>query len=292
MALTPKGSGILVDAPTCVGPRPYGLLSAVDPMEDVDLHWQASGIEWESFLCSPGVTGFVDNCPPADSFNKPKQRENQFCQADPFVVVGSYDCSTVGRPAGEAFNIARQRLESWEQRTVEQVFWTGISANGPVNPSLSLGNDTCDIVPFDIVPGGSVDAVTAMAVLEDALSDIVPCGGVIHVPYAYAAYLIDHDMIKLRDGAYYTPTGMLVVLGQGYDGTGPGGVLPEAGTTWLYATGPVVLARGSVMMVPENLAEAVDRMVNDVTVRAERFYAVGYLCAAVAVRANLSCACC
>ena len=292
MALFPGNRGILIKLPRCTVPSPYGILSAIDTVTPGDGHWQASGIEWEDFLCSPGVTGFIDECPPATGFTKPAERNAQFCQADPFVAVGSYECPPVGRPAGEAFEIARQRLLAWEQRTVEEVLWTGQSANGPVNPSFAFGNEACGIEPVDIVPGGSVDAVTAIAVLENALGDVLPCGGVIHVPYAYAAYLIDHRLLIERDGAWYTPTGYLVVLGQGYPGSGPGNVAAAPGTTWLFGTGPLILAKSNMIMVPEEVKEGVNRQINDITVRAERFYAVGFSCALFAVRANLSCACC
>lgn len=290
------GSGVVVKAPRCTGPSPYGLFSAFEPLRNVDPHWMAGGIEWEDYLCGPGTEAFIDNCPPGQElpvgFQKPEERNFDFCHADPFIVVGSYDCSTGGRPIGEAFEIARQRLLSWEQRQVEQVLWTGISANGDVNPSFANGNTTCGITPVDLAPAGSVDSVSAIAQLENALGDALPCEGVIHVPYGYAAYLIDHDLLVRVGNEYFTPTGYRVVLGQGYDGTGPGGNVPDPGTTWLFGTGPVIIARGDVIMVPNNISESVNRMVNDVTVRAERFYAVGFTCALFAIRANLSCACC
>lgn len=292
MALFPGNRGILIRTPRCTTPPKYGLFSAADPLNISDAHWQASGIEWEDFLCGPGVTGFIDECPPATGFTKPAERNNQFCQADPFVVVGSYDCSTVGRPVNEAFEIARQRLLSWEQRTAEEVLWTGNSANGPVSPSFAFGNESCDILPEDLAPAGSVDAVSAIAQLENALGDRLACEGVIHVPYGFAAYLIDHRLLVSVGDEYFTPTGYRVVLGQGYTGTGPGGAIPDPGTTWLFGTGPMVIARSNVMMVPDNINEGVDRLINNVTVRAERFYAVGFTCALVAIRTNLSCACC
>lgn len=292
MALFPGNRGILIKPPRCTSPTKYGLLSAYEPVFVSDGHWQASGIEWEDFLCTPGVTGFIDECPPATGFTKPAERNNLFCQAEPFVVVGSYDCSTVGRPIDEAFEIARQRLLSWEGRAVEEILWTGIGANGPISPSFAFGNDSCDIAPVDLAPGGSVDAVSAIAQLENALGDTLACEGVLHVPYGFAAYLIDHRLLERVGDEYFTPTGYRVVLGQGYPGSGPANVPADPGTTWLFGTGPLILARSNVMMVPDGIAEGVNRSVNNVTVRAERFYAVGFSCALFAIRANLSCACC
>lgn len=292
MALTPKGSGPLVKAPRCVTPPKFGLLSSVDAITNVDAHFGASGIEWEDFLCTPGITGFIENCPPASGFTKPKERNNMFCHADPFTVVGSYDCSTGGRPADEAFEIARLRLLAWEGRTVEEILWTGVSANGQINPSFANGNDTCEIEPVNLTPTGSVDAVSAIAQLENALGDTLACEGVIHVPYGFAAYLIDHRLLERIGDEYFTPTGYRVILGQGYPGSGPGNVAAAPGTTWLVGTGPLVLVRSNVMMVPNEVREGVNRMINDITVRAERYYSVGFTCSLYFVNVNLSCACC
>lgn len=81
------------------------------------------------------------------------------------------------------------------------------------------------------------------------------------------------------------------MIGSGYPGTGPAGAAPAAGSTWVFATGPVAVWRSDVYMVPNDLSEAVDRSINDVTVYAERYYAVGYSCAVLAVNVDLTCAC-
>lgn len=289
--LTPSGSGPVIKTPRCSTPPKYGLLSVTDLVTNVDPHFMASGFEWEDFLCTPGVVTFIDECPPATGFTKPAQRDTQFCHAEPFIAVGSYDCSTGGRPVNESFEIARQRLLAWEERQIEETLWTGIAANGAVNPSFANGNTTCGIVP-EPLSTGPVDAVSAIALLENALGDRVPCEGVIHVPYGFAAYLIDHHLLERVGDEYFTPTGYRVVLGHGYTGSGPGNVPAAAGTTWLYGTGSLIIARSNVIMTPEEVKEGINRVINNITVRAERFYAIGFACALVAVNVNLSCACC
>lgn len=292
MAIIPGSGGVVVKSPRCIDPPKYGLLSVINPTSVQDLHWMASGIEFEDFLCSPGVTGFIDVCPPASGFTKPAERNAQFCSADPFVVVGSYQCPPVGRPSGEAFEIARQRLLSWEGHQAEQILWTGISANGSVNPSFAFGNPDCDILPEDVSPTGAVDLATAFSLLEGRLGDLVACGGVIHVPYEVVPYLVaQHLLLDNGTGEYFSPSGFRVVAGQGYPGSGPANVPAAAGEIWLFATGPLVIARSNVIMVPNEVSEAVDRQINNVTVRAERFYAIGFSCSLLAVRAELACAC-
>lgn len=290
MALFPGGS-ILVKSPRCTEPHKYGLLSVVTPFTPTDVHWQAGGIQWEDYLCGDGTETFIDNCPPASGFTKPSERNLNFCVADPFVAVGSFDCSPVGRPAGEAFEIARRRLLAWEGRQVENSVWTGITANGTINPSFAFGNDQCEIVPVDVNPGGAVDPVAAFSLLESALGDEVACGGIIHVPVNLVSFLKAHHLLEVQGDELYSPSGYRVVAGNGYPGTGPANAAAAAGEAWIFATGPMLIARSVMMMVPESVAEGVNRQLNNITVRAERFYSVGFSCSLLAVRASLTCLC-
>ena len=294
MALFPNG-------PLVRGPRPeesrrFGLLDVVTPQGVEDQHWMVGGINWEDFLCENNVQSFLDVCPPTTGFTKPKSRETNFCHADPFQVIESFDCSVGGRArqytAGEAFEIARQRLLTWEEYSVEQTFWTGIAANGVVNPSLAFGNEECDIAPFDLTPlAGAVNPVAAIATLEDVMADILPNGGLIHVPYGLAAYLENFRLMEREGNRMYTPTGNGYVLGAGYPGTGPANVVADPGETWIFATGPVGVWRSDLYQTPTDLSESIDRSINDVTVYAERYYAVGFSCAVLAINVTLSCSC-
>lgn len=289
MALTPRG--FLVKSPRCTELPPYGLLETITPFTPTDVHWEATGIEWEDDLCGDGTQTFIDNCPPATGFTLPAQRGLNFCAADPFIATGSFNCSPVGRPASEAFEIARRRLLAWEGRQVENTLWTGITSNGSVAPSFAFGNPGCGISPVDVNAAGAVSPVSAISLLEAALGDAVSCGGIIHVPQGLVGFLKAQRQIEVIDGKLYSPSGYPVVAGQGYPGTGPANVAAVAGTAWIFATGPMLVARSNVIMVPDSVPEAVNRIINNITVRAERVYSVGYTCSLFAVRANLSCAC-
>jgi hypothetical protein len=294
--MAPLPRGVVVQGPRPAAPLRYGLLDVVRPVTPSDPHWQVSGVEWEDFLCT-GLDTFTDICPPASGFTKTAVEDMFFCHADPFTVLGSYGCPPGGqvRRINEAFEIARQRLLNWESHDVEEVLWTGLVANGTVNPSLQAGNNTCGIETVDLTPGGGpTDPVGAIATLEDALTDVVPNGGVIHVPYGLAAYLAHFDLLQQCDCSedrYYTPAGNSYILGSGYPGTGPGNVPAAEGTTWIYATGPVGVWRSNVYMVPDNISQAVDREINDLSVFAERVYAVGFSCAVFAINVSLTCTC-
>lgn len=293
MAIAPRG--FLVKSPRCTEPPKHGLLSVINPITPGDPHWMASGIEWEDDLCGDDTISFIDVCLPTTGtgtgFEKPADRGLNFCHADPFLVLGSFDCSTVGRPADQAFEIARKRLLAWEERQAERTLWTGVTENGTVTPSFAFGNPDCDILPVDINPAGAVNPVDAIALIEAALGDVVACGGVIHIPAQVAAYLADHKLLREEDGELYSPTGYRYVIGHGYPGTGPANAAAAAGESWIFATGPLVSARSNVIMVPDLVPEAVDRNINNITVRAERFYSIGFSCVLLAIRVELTCAC-
>lgn len=290
MALIP-GNGVFVKSPRCTDPSKYGLLSVVTPFTPGDVHWESAGINWEDDLCGDGTTTFLDICPPSTGFTKPAERNLDFCSAAPFIAIGSFNCSPVGRPADEAFEIARRRLLAWEGRQVENTLWTGITANGNVNPSFAFGNTDCGIAPVDVNPAGAVVPPTAISLLEAALGDQIACGGIIHVPTSVAAFLKTHKLLDYDGDELYSPAGHRIVVGEGYPGTGPANVAAAAGTAWIFATGPMLVARSNVIMVPETVAEGVNRLVNNITIRAERVYAVGYSCSLLAVRVSLTCAC-
>lgn len=290
MAIIP-GNGVLVKSPRCTDPARYGLLSVVTPFTPGDVHWEGAGINWEDDLCGDGTQTFLDVCSPATGFTKPSERNLDFCSSDPFIAVGSFDCTPVGRPAGEAFEIARRRLLAWEGRQIERTLWTGVTSNGNVNPSFAFGNTDCGIVPVDVNPAGAVTPASAISLLESALSNQVACGGMIHIPYNLMAYLKTNKLVDVQGDELYSPSGYRYVVGSGYPGTGPANVAAAANTAWIFATGPMLLARSNVIMVPESVSEGVNRNINNITVRAERVYTIGFSCSLLAVRATLTCEC-
>lgn len=279
--------GLLLPGPVAV-PSRYGLLSVIRATNPGDPHWQA-GVEWEDTLCAPASStlpdcGFESPGIPA----KTPESGPDFRKADPFTVIGSYDCSTGGRTAQSAFDIARARLLAWEEHEVEAIFWTGDTDAGAVVPSLSEGDTAAGITPTDITPvGGALDAPYAIGALEAAMATCVPGLGVIHIPAQAVASLKWHSLIERDSDIYRTPMGHAAVLGSGYPGTGPAGDVPAAGEAWIFGTGPMVAWQGEVFLTPELVAAAVDRTLNDITVYAERTYAVGFSCCLFATRVVL-----
>jgi hypothetical protein len=77
-----------------------------------------------------------------------------------------------------------------------------------------------------------------------------------------------------------TILGNIVVADSGYDGTGPGNEAPSAGYAWIYATDLVTVRTDDPVLIPDTLAEALDRgqngQPNRITFRAERFAAATF----------------
>jgi hypothetical protein len=207
------------------------------------------------------------------------------------VLYGSYNCPPVGRSANDAFRIATQRLRIHEGRELERVFWTGVTDSGEdINPSLAFGNSECGSAAV-IVGEGELSPTAGLAVLESALVDCAPGGGVIHANYGLAAYFAAAHLIYRDGDTWFTVTGQRIAFGAGYPGSGPDNVAAAAGTSWLFATGPVGIWRSDIFLTPERLDQAVDRDINDVTVFAERTYAVGWSCCLFATLVTLCSSC-
>lgn len=281
--------GLLVPGPQLQVAK-YGLLSVMQgPTTPIDVHWQA-GLEFEDLYCE-NVSSTLPNCPEAVVEKEPAGGpDSRF--VEPFTLYGSYFCGTGGRPAGDAFSIARGRLFANEHRGVEEVFWTGLTDAGAVIPSLAFGDVAAGIVPVDVSPAGALDPVSAIAALESALAECLPGPGVIHANYGLGAYLAAQSLLTVNgDGTYSTPTGQLLALGAGYPGSGPNNIPIAPGETWVFATGPIIGWRSEIFMTPNEVGEAVDRSLNNITVFAERTWAIGFSCCIFAVRATLSCDC-
>lgn len=285
MPFTP--CGLVVPGPK-ITPARYGLLTVTEPQTPEDGHWEG-GVTWEDDLCS-SIHSTVIDCPIPVTGSDPKiaDRDFQSCCADPFTIYASYDCPPIGNTVRDAFDIAQKRLAIREGQELERVFWTGVSEEGtPVNPSLAFGNTECGSTPVNLTGPTPVGVVASMAVLESALGACVPGSGVIHANYGLASFLAANALITQRDDAWFTVTGQRLAIGAGYPGTGPENQAAASGTTWVFATGPIVIYRSDVFLTPERFAEAMDSKLNSVQVYAERVYAVGWSCCLFAIQVEL-----
>lgn len=290
MSFTP--CGLYVPGPK-ITPNRFGLLSVVPPETPEDGHWEG-GITWDSNFCTD-IHSTVGFCPIPEEGSNPKiaTRASLNCCADPFILYGSFNCPPVGRTAEDAFGIAQERLHIRENKEAEKVFWTGLTDGGiDVNPCLAFGNTTCEDTLIDLTPhAGPVGVVASFGVLESALGECSPGTGVIHANYGLASLLAANRLLYHDydgdDNVLVTITGQKIVLGSGYPGTGPANIPATPGTTWVFATGPMVVWRSEVFLTPERYAEAMDYKLNSVKVYAERVYAFGWSCCYFAIKVSL-----
>jgi hypothetical protein len=276
--------GIRVPAPRC-GRWPGGVLSAAELDERGDNQW-FKGLEFDMELCVSGGPRVVSmQCPPPVEQLKLTQRGYDTEWSEPFVVYAGYECSAGGELLSEAWAHAGAILDDGWVWALERALWTGLDQDGNSFRMSLAGGD-----PVDLTPGaGAVDVASAVSLLEGHAKDF-PCSPVIHAPVDASAFLAEKAQLRHEGGRTTTALGTPVALGSGYPLTGPGGSAPGAGEAWMFASGGVRITTGPKFFTPErgDAGAAVDRLVNDVTVYAEKGFAVQLGCGLAAVRVRLA----
>lgn len=188
----------------------------------------------------------------------------------PVLLESSYECDAKGFKAIDYAGRARRQLEAGTSKAMEFELWTGTLKS--TNPALETGATVLE-------SGSSFIPADAMLLLGQAMSNCGAGGrGMIHAPTIFVDKLLDSGMtLKEVGNKLMTVTrGDTIVAGSGYPGTGPAGVAPGTGQTWVFATGPVTYRMGPPLIYPEMFSEAWDRLKNRVEYRAEREVAMNF----------------
>lgn len=270
----------LVRRPGTLTPS-YGLFKVVTAMgamnDNLPVHARQGGLEYETHVCGlPDC--YETNC--IDTLGtKTLDDETTLVEGDPFVVLTTLACGSVGLTPERARHFLLEKATAGEQARVEQVFSSG---NCGANPSLA--NST----PLATALAASANPVAALALLEETLYSTYGLAGVLHLPYAASSWaLANHLIEKDAAGIWRTAAGTYVSIGN-YDGTSPAGVAPAAGTQWFYITGQVSIwrtAESDVFYSP--YAESLNRSTNQWNGFREREYVVTYECGAYATETTL-----
>ncbi len=292
--------GVEVAGAACARSR-FGLLSVAE-IEDVeDGHWE-QGFHHEELSCEDIETRAI-NCPPP---TEPKDVEDaglHYPVGDAFTLIAPFKCSTAGIRLGDAWDHAEERLLRAQDRSLERVFWTGRDAlgnrvRGTLGAALAVPDDDDDETDevSDITPAtGAVSITDGLALLEQWAGEHMACQPIIHSARGIATYLAERNLI-VPDGTVMHTRGAdsRVAIGGGYRTSGPDNVAAAPGEAWLWITGSVKIRRAPTFFTPErtNEAAALDQLVNDVTVFAERTYGALRQCGAAAIRVNLRSCCC
>lgn len=276
------GARPIVDPPVFTS-LPFGLWDAVQKPQ-APSHWQ-NGITWVE-RCPEGDTTY-DECisvtgtgAPPEPPTKTDNVAQVFRGATPITIYARFDCSPVG--IGEAEQAAQEALSRVENTRLEESFWTGV-VGGQVAafPHLAANAEVDDDQSILLQSAASVcvtgtDVARGLGELEDCLADCESGQGIIHIPPEALPTFFAWNLAIRRDNGLFTPAGHQIVVGTGYPGTGPDGSAAPAGSTWIYATGPMFGYRGEVRFTTAR--ESFDRAENTLQMLAERTYVLGWQC--------------
>lgn len=180
----------------------------------------------------------------------------------PVVIIGRDQCQA-GNPQSVYEARAAEHLEVHWSTTLERQLWTGTIE--PTSPFFANGTATTVGAANTTLSLGLAELVQALA------SGGVAGGGVIHArPKIVELWQAGGHLHYDGDCVLRTPTGIAVVAGDGYPGTGPAGQAVTATSEWAFATGAMDVHASPIFLNPATLAGAVNRSTNQVDYRAER----------------------
>lgn len=216
----------------------------------------------------------------------------------PVNLVTAYACR-FGLSMDERVAKVRRQLAGSESKALERAFWSGVEGvttpdglpvrrlaiagtGDPDDPSVLVEADRVGIVNPGYDPGDpigdvvGVDVRTALAVLGGYLAGHGGGSrGMIHMPTMIGELAAQQDVFTADNRGQLEVLrtrgrGDAVVIGAGYPGTGPGGSVPPDGFVWIHATSWVQFRLGDVQILPDNMAQAYNRLTGDFVVVAER----------------------
>lgn len=246
---------VLDDGHLPVAP-PHSLLNTPGVLKDPpDEHW-LSGATVYPYPEGPG--GTWDPCSTGTFRTKDEGVGVDLNSFASFVVYLPITCSTmsIGNPR-EFMGRAERALEAVESFSIEEQLAKGTAI--PTNPFFAMAGVSLP------AGAGAVSPETGLAWLEEAIGATGKQGMIHSTPGPVSHWFDQEDWSSL-----VTANGNRVVSGGGYAGATPsGGGAAASGQSWVYATGPVEV-RHSAVAIPD-ISEVLDRSINEVTFRAERY---------------------
>lgn len=293
--MTGAAQGFVPIAGRQTAPPRVGLVaSAPDVTGDLPDKW-VNGLAWTPEACLPEADNLWWECAIGEgqeqSGEKTIDPPPAIIEYRPFIAWVGEKCSTLGMASLDLQSRARRKYLASESRILERELWTGAAAQAAGFPNAYLTNTATDEYL------GEYGLAYALATLQEYLADSINERGMIHASVRTASLWYAAGAIRKEANLLLDPFDNIIVAGQGYDGSGPGGEAPPASGDqhFAYATPIVQIARDTVIRtLPANLADAVVRSENTVQYRVERvlaaFFDVG--CAHGSVSVNLCSPCC
>lgn len=181
----------------------------------------------------------------------------------PFLVLASDQCNGAGFQERDFKGRAKRLLDYVTPQTMELEFWNGALATAKSLPNNYLMKSGSVV---DLTPGTAPSVERGFALLQDALATTPAAAlaglnggggqGMIHVQPQTVTNL---TKVRRVGGMLYDIMDNIVVVGNGYPATGPGGVAPAAGNAWIGASDLVATRmepEGTIF--PDTLSEAFD----------------------------------
>lgn len=272
----------LIEAPP-PPPPPYGLFNvALGPMPFPEPAAQGGGVIYVPDTCVEDIFLYDLTCPPVTG-SKTFSAIDTAVSGSPFAVITSYTCGSIGFTFEEVARRVRLRMQLQAQRAVERRVWQGQTAAQGQGPILGLFRNATSL-------GTAGCPTEGMRLLEQALADNGVIGGIIHARSGMGSYLANSHLYEYGTGGrLVTCNGTRIVLGQGYDGSGPAGQAATATTEWMYASGRVLIWQDPEIAVPP-IGETMNRATNQIFATAEQIYAAAVECGVWAVEVTRTCA--
>jgi hypothetical protein len=243
-------------------------------------NWE-QGIAWRSELC-PTWQGFnpcveLEDGPEPGGDRLEWYRPLGYRVSDTCVTRGGgpdRDRLTRKATAVASFVVAR---ELWTGALSDEDPYATYDPNTEQWSAETAVNNRLASATADQLPGGA-DILGALADLEQAAREATAGQQVyLHVPIRLANRVAQN--LRRVGNELRTATDGVVVADAGYPGTGPNGT----GDSWMYATGPVVVRLGEILV--DDGPSTVDRRVNSQTFWAARAFAATFdACAHFAIQ--------
>jgi hypothetical protein len=231
-------------------------------------------LEWQTGLCELPY-GYLIDCldytPVVKTFNPGPTTSN----ADPFVVISSLTCGSLGMDDEVLGRLLGERLDAGAQGAIENIF-----SRQQVGQAPGLSNNAGAVT---LTAAATLTA--GIGALESWLAARYGPAGVIHVPAVAAYQLQSQGGLRFDGRVWRTPMGTAVSFGN-YAGRTTADAAPAAGHTTLYITGQVTIWQSPNTFITP-FREALNRATNQVNAFAERVYLMGYDCFVAAVDVTL-----
>lgn len=260
---------VVVEQPFLIPPTISLVNAAIDATPDGE-RW-INGFQYSPEACS-GAQVFSLDCFDEDHSTNTKliTAAGAPITGTPYGIQAQDTCSTFSYQWRDYVARATRLLLAMESQWIASELWA------PSYEPNNIGFTNAPIF-YDSTPGGGpVGLDVAIAMIElAAIQTFETWQPQIHMPVAIfeqIAGITGAGVLLTQVGnRWYTPYGSQIIVDKGYSGNGPGNdPSGQATYKWIYATTPVQVRRGPIMVIPGEMSEATLRRENQVTFRAER----------------------